>query len=56
MLKNKILFDNKKLFYYFCNKPIKYYNMIEKICKIVMYTITFPHNFVIGFIEGWKNA
>lgn len=29
--------------------------MIEKICKIVMYTITFPHNFVIGFIDGWKN-
>lgn len=30
--------------------------MLEKICKIVMYTITFPHNFVIGFIEGWKSV
>ncbi len=29
--------------------------MLENVCKIVAYTIVFPHNFVKGFIKGWTN-
>lgn len=29
--------------------------MIEQIIKITMYVATFPHNFVKGFIKGWKS-
>lgn len=31
-------------------------NHMEKIIKWTMYTLTFPHNFIIGFIQGWKCA
>lgn len=29
---------------------------METIIKFTMYTITFPHNFIKGFIEGWKSC
>ena len=31
-------------------------NMVKKVLKCVAYTIEFPHNFVIGFIDGWNKA
>ena len=30
--------------------------MIQKIYKALVYTAVFPHNFVIGFIRGWKSV
>lgn len=31
-------------------------NMVKKVLKCVAYAIEFPHNFVIGFIDGWNKA
>lgn len=28
---------------------------MEFIIKWFAYTVTFPHNFVIGFIRGWNS-
>lgn len=51
-----LIFARNIFLYYICPILIQNHNNMEKIIKWTMYTVTFPHNFIIGFIKGWKCA